>query len=304
MQHHQAGKIRKAFTLIEMLVVLLIIGLLAAILFPVVNGAKERAYQASCASNLHQIYLAVELYKNDEGGYPPNLAVLLPNTETLAGGSLNVNGKDYFRGGNDALVCADDDMESTDLRSSYGDVGNPNVADFGNYVWNYWGYRTVNDAKAPNLGSPVATCSDTNVSECLGTAYQTEADFQAMITSSNANENPFLINRYAISPSSGSATAPQTDPTQIDTTKLPMLANRFAKGNTIITHCVFHRLPMSSLAGNYDLYDTTNTDGQGAKDIILRLDGTAKVLDVSGTDFSQGFSSSNLQGDAWATQNF
>jgi len=282
------------------LVVLLIIGLLAAILFPVVNGAKEKGYQASCASNLHQIYLAVKLYRNDEGGYPPNLAVLLPNTETLGNGDLNTNGKGYFKGGKDALICADDDMESTNLQSSYGDVGDGNSADFGNYVWNYWGYRTVNDAQTPNS----ADCSDANVSECLGTAYQTESDFQAMITSSNTSENPFLINRYAISPSSGSATAPQTDPTQIDVTKLPLLANRLAPPATIITHCVFHRLPTSNVVGNYDLYDTANSDGQGAKDIILRLDGSTKVLDVSVPDFATKYDSSTNIGDAWALQNF
>lgn len=54
-----------AFTLIELLVVVAIIGILAGILFPVFARAREKARQASCASNLHQIGLASIQYEQD-----------------------------------------------------------------------------------------------------------------------------------------------------------------------------------------------------------------------------------------------
>jgi prepilin-type N-terminal cleavage/methylation domain-containing protein/prepilin-type processing-associated H-X9-DG protein len=55
----------RGFTLIELLVVIAIIAILAAILFPVFATAREKARQASCASNLKQSSLAVLQYVQD-----------------------------------------------------------------------------------------------------------------------------------------------------------------------------------------------------------------------------------------------
>ena len=56
---------RHAFTLIELLTVIAIIALLAAILFPVFAQAREKARQATCLSNLKQIGLAFAQYMQD-----------------------------------------------------------------------------------------------------------------------------------------------------------------------------------------------------------------------------------------------
>ena len=62
---------RSGFTLIELLVVLGIVSLLAALLFPVFVQARAKARQSVCASNLHQIGLAVSLYSQDNDDLLP-----------------------------------------------------------------------------------------------------------------------------------------------------------------------------------------------------------------------------------------
>lgn len=56
---------RFGFTLIELLVVVAIIAILAALLFPIMSGAKESARRGQCLSNLRQLTAAWQLYAND-----------------------------------------------------------------------------------------------------------------------------------------------------------------------------------------------------------------------------------------------
>lgn len=62
---------RVGFTLIEMLVVIAVIALLAAVLFPVFSRVRERARQAQCLSNLRQLGLATLQYAQDADDYYP-----------------------------------------------------------------------------------------------------------------------------------------------------------------------------------------------------------------------------------------
>lgn len=62
---------RAAFTLIELLTVIAIIGILAAIILPVASRVRETARSAKCVSNLRQISLGIQMYVGDRKGMMP-----------------------------------------------------------------------------------------------------------------------------------------------------------------------------------------------------------------------------------------
>ncbi len=61
-----------AFTFVELLVVMTIISILAAVLLPALNKAKQRAYIVECVSNLHQIGIGLKMYVDEnQDTFPP-----------------------------------------------------------------------------------------------------------------------------------------------------------------------------------------------------------------------------------------
>lgn len=77
-----AGSVRtKAFSLLELLVVIGIIIILAALLLPVLSRAKSKARNIACVNQLRQLGVAARLYAEDNGGRLP-AAELLPSNPT------------------------------------------------------------------------------------------------------------------------------------------------------------------------------------------------------------------------------
>ena len=169
-------------------------------------------------------------------------------------GGDNIEGTGYYKGGRDSLHCKNDDTKASAVRSSYGDRS-VNLAagptnDMGRYAWNYWGYRNTN-----------ATCSETNVSGCAGTAFSTPDDAFTAAADTSLLADP--ASTYDV----------RNNPLKYS------LSNRFAPNSTIITHCVFHRVPTSNMDNPFDTSDAEKF--ASARDIILRLDGSARSLNIA-----------------------
>ena len=65
----------RAFTLVELLVVVTIIGILVALLLPAVQAARETARRSQCASQLRQLGLALHSYTQSHEVFPPGCIV-------------------------------------------------------------------------------------------------------------------------------------------------------------------------------------------------------------------------------------
>ena len=69
---------KKAFTLVEILFVLVIIGLLSAIVLSIYTSTRSRSNETVCVSNLRQIGLGIKMYENDYGDLPRKFETLYP----------------------------------------------------------------------------------------------------------------------------------------------------------------------------------------------------------------------------------
>lgn len=87
---------KRAFTLVELLVVISIIAVLLAVLIPAMNKAREQAQVTVCASNLKQNQLSLSFYANENKGYWPKTDYGWHTPQFYVLNTANVNGPLYY----------------------------------------------------------------------------------------------------------------------------------------------------------------------------------------------------------------
>ena len=89
-------KMRKGFTLIELLIVVVIIGILAAIAIPKFANTKSKAYKTAMISDLRNLITAEEAFFSDSSKYTSTLTQLKYNVSTGVNAPTISTGAGYW----------------------------------------------------------------------------------------------------------------------------------------------------------------------------------------------------------------
>jgi len=147
----------KSFTLVELVMVMVIIGLLAAIIVPRFTDQRDAAVIASTRANLENLRTALALFYADSGQYPTT-AVEFNQWLTGAASPPGLSDKEYIRAIPEENITAGGDNTVHDTRTC-GDSGN---ADESGWIYEY------------DAGPPQTTnlCLNNSGDDGTGTNYE------------------------------------------------------------------------------------------------------------------------------------
>jgi len=264
----------RGFTLIELMVVVAIISVLAAIIIPVFSRARESARQTTCKGNLHAIAIAMRNFTNDHADFP------MPYDPYSGEGGVTQLYLEGYLQSNKVLSCPDDPTTVNDYNlahsnlpswvdwteakfkerySSYNEFFGG--TDYAYSLYNYFGYtgyasEPIDPDYPRGNGASRAALIAIADSEGLYLGNRTDCNQATLIWATpvyrdsnhpnywDADTSGPLLGRVYDRPS------PQTDdyarPLFSDSTDtyssyFPGLINRNAPDYTIITHCPWHR---------------------------------------------------------------
>lgn len=165
----EAGKGRavkqSGFTLIELLVVVAIIGILAAILFPVFATARDRARATACLSNSKQIATALHMYTQDYDERLPLYAHLKPDGSSFSWAQV----LQPYTKSTRLFVCpsAYKISASTNVNCDPTDISGVRT---GSYGYNYLYLGNLTSVSIAAIGKPAETVAISEINGLTGTS--------------------------------------------------------------------------------------------------------------------------------------
>lgn len=313
----------KGFTLVELLIVIAIITLLIAIALPIMTRVRERARQTACMANLHNIQLAIRMYRIDEGAYPG------PYDPVSGRGGVNALYPQYLdsRG---ALICPSDRTDAGKYVKAYAQL----LTASGNmYYWedadsfsrlystyngyyNWMGYvyfwppvgsGPIPSKTYPQLGGgtmPWPLKWGDNIAEVhMWSRYIYNYPWyyvyylgQQIYWNGYSTDDGTRF-KDGLGRPLWELADPNWYPFGQPSGSFPGLVNRNAPDNTIVTRCHHHRQytvtkmtdvgPAGGRGSQMFLDTETELEMEkSACDIVLRLDGSAKLVPVLGLDWA------------------
>jgi prepilin-type N-terminal cleavage/methylation domain-containing protein/prepilin-type processing-associated H-X9-DG protein len=142
-------KRNRAFTLVELLVVIGIIAVLISLLLPALNGARKAADRTKCLAALQQIGSAYFMYANDhKGAWPMQRHQYYVPAETAAGGIKERRWHDFISG---YVLGKGNELNPQGLTATQADIGLPRVKDGNNILWGCPSWRRFIGSGAANV---------------------------------------------------------------------------------------------------------------------------------------------------------
>ena len=117
---------RKLFTIVELLVVIGIIAILSALIFPALGKSRDRAKKTACQGNLRQLGTALNIYADNNMAFLPPCRAIgdSPDDPACFANMLDIQTRKIF-------ACPSDSEEKYDGLSFSGKHGS-------SYEWNPW----------------------------------------------------------------------------------------------------------------------------------------------------------------------
>jgi len=133
----QTGR-KVAFSLFELLIVLVIIGILSELLLPAISAFRARAQRVQCMANLRSLYIAANLYVQQNGSWPQ-----------IAMGDTDSAEDDYAKAWIDALTPFGPTQKTWICPTVQNLLGNPDLSDSQNVRVDYGAMSFDDKATTP-----------------------------------------------------------------------------------------------------------------------------------------------------------